>query len=104
MLALWLNDNLPWLIAGCVAPIMSLLRAYLDEHHLSGQDFAEAAILGMFLAASRPIMNKFGISDEMALFVGVVVGFLGVRFLRPFIESMGNRIMHRTEGRSQNGK
>ncbi|WP_417861874.1 phage holin family protein [Vreelandella venusta] len=98
-LALWLQVNAPWLVAGIVAIFMVLLRAYLDKVKLTKKDVAEAIICGAFVMTSRPVMASMGISDDWAIFIGVVTGFLGVRFFRPAVEAMARHVLNSRGGK-----
>lgn len=98
-LALWIQANAPWLIAGVVAIFMALLRAYLDRVKLTRKDVAEALICGVFVMACRPVMTSMGVSDDWAIFIGVVTGFLGVRFFRPAVEAMARHVLNNRGGK-----
>lgn len=98
-IALWIQINAPWLVAGLVAIFMALVRAYLDRVKLTRKDIAEALICGVFVMACRPVMTSMGVSDDWAIFIGVVTGFLGVRFFRPAVEAMARHILNSRGGK-----
>lgn len=97
--ALWIQVNAPWLVAGVVAIVMTLLRAYLDRVKLTKKDVAESFICGAFVMTSRPIMVMMGVSDDWAIFIGVVAGFLGVKFFRPAVEAMARHFLNNRGGK-----
>jgi len=98
-LALWLNGNWSFVAAGMLCIFITLLRAYMDNVKITMRDVAEAIICGVIVSVSKPVLalaiTWFGAdaesADGFALFVGAVSGFLGARFLRPFLEALFNR-------------
>lgn len=98
-LAIWIQANAPWLIAGIVTFFMVLVRTYFDRVKLTRKDFAEAIICAAIVMVLRPVMVMMGVSDDWAIFIGVISGILGFKFLRPAAETLARNFLNTRGGK-----
>lgn len=91
----WLNHNSAWITAGILCFVIALLRSVMDNGRVTRKDVAESLICGLMVSVSRPVLTEMTIpfvgiqiNDQSAMFIAGMVGFLGVRYMRPLIEKV----------------
>lgn len=78
-----------------VAPILAFVTAIARSMYYGRKRWPSRIMEGVLLAlgtvAIRPALVYIGMSDDMAVFFGVVMGFVGVDTLSDWIKRWGDR-------------
>lgn len=81
-IAAWVALNGPWILAGALAFVMSLLKNYWQHNGLKGRDLAEGSMCLIFVSVSRPFwVGTLEMPDAMSLLIGCMVGAGGARVI-----------------------
>ncbi len=82
------------IIRAAVAPILAFVTAIARSVYYGRKRWPARLIEGVLLAlltvAIRPALVYIGMSDDMAVFFGVAMGFVGVDTLSDWIKRWGN--------------
>lgn len=78
-----------------VAPLLAFITAMVRSTYYGRKRWLSRLLEGVLLAlatvAIRPALVYLGMSDDMAVFFGVAMGFVGMDTLREWIKRWGDR-------------
>lgn len=96
----WVTANQAWIYGGVLSFIVSLIKTFIDHEKLSFRDAADAMLCMLFVAVSKPLvgLSPMDIGDNWALPYGLMIGFAGAAYIKPFILNFLTAYRNTTRG------